>query len=99
MTDPQNLTGKQLDDEIAGLYKEVMEMNSEAISAIRIQMQNATAIRDFYLLQADRMLDIIHMYAAGAAMIASSSGDLLLNEFGLERVQPQAEEEEVDEED
>jgi hypothetical protein len=96
--DPEELTSQELDSEISNLYQEVMQMNSEAISAIRIQMQNATAIRDFYLLQADRMLDIIHMYAAGAAMIASSSGDLLLNEYGLQRVNPEEEEDDEEEE-
>lgn len=92
MKDPSELSGKELDEELSRVYGEIMQFNSEIVAGIRQQIENITAIRDAYLIQADRCGDIILLLASGAAMTAAASGDLLLTEYGLERYNPTGEE-------
>lgn len=83
--EPIELDPKDIDAEAARLYGELMDMNAAIVATIRSQMRNIEVLRDAFLLQADRCTDVIHLLAASGAVAAVTSGDLLLNEFRLER--------------
>lgn len=94
---PPELAAENIDASLSELYANMLDINADAMKGIRQQIKNIEVIREAYLIQVERCGEIISLLAAGAAVIAENTGDLLLTEFGFEKSYPEAEEEEDDE--
>lgn len=79
------LTPEAIDGELARLYTEMIDLNADAMKAMRQQMKNVETIRQAFLIQADRANEVIQFLAAGAALVAKTTGDLILSEYGSEK--------------
>ncbi len=98
--EPIGLSREEMEAERNRLFSDIMQMNGEIVAAGREQIRRLEVIRDAYLLQADRIMDLIHLFTSGLVMTAEATGDLLLAEFGLAKVDPNDDiEEDLEDED
>lgn len=84
----------------ASTYGQILDLNSQIISAVRLQVENMELIRDTFLLQASRCEEIIKALVLTSVETTETIGDTLLAEFGFSLSElKQASEREEDGED
>lgn len=79
---PDNM--EELNAAVQAGYAELFDMNAHIFNATRKQVMDLEVIREAFLLQADRVSDIIELYILGAKMVAESTADLILVEYAVE---------------
>lgn len=82
--DDEPTSPEEIDEQLESLYGDLLDVNQEIISNSRFRAKGILELREVYLDQAKRCDHIAELYVRGAQVVASTFGDILSNEWGVE---------------
>lgn len=74
-------TPEDVDEILEGLYGELLDVNQSLVMASRDQARGALTLKDTFLDQASRCEEIALFHVRRAQLVATTVGDILVNEF------------------